>query len=173
MSKGIIRRIDDLGRIVVPKEIRKNLDIVNGDLVEIKNVDDSIIILKYSTFSKYEADIRKIIEIVKLVNNVDVIVTNKSKVFMASDKIDVAYKNELLSEYLLNVIAFNKTILETNLVDINFIHNQSIECSYVIVPIIVEEYVNGLVIIFSKSNKITDLEKNVALIVSNLIANIN
>ena len=35
VSTGIVRRIDELGRIVIPKEIRKNLRIKNGDNLEI------------------------------------------------------------------------------------------------------------------------------------------
>ena len=34
-TTGVIRRIDELGRIVIPKEIRKNLRIKNGDSLEI------------------------------------------------------------------------------------------------------------------------------------------
>lgn len=34
-TTGIIRRIDELGRIVIPKEIRKNLRIKNGESLEI------------------------------------------------------------------------------------------------------------------------------------------
>lgn len=34
-ATGIVRRIDDLGRVVVPKEIRRNLGIREGDPLEI------------------------------------------------------------------------------------------------------------------------------------------
>ena len=34
-ATGIVRRIDDLGRVVIPKEIRKNLNIHEGDPLEI------------------------------------------------------------------------------------------------------------------------------------------
>ena len=47
-STGVIRRIDDLGRIVIPKEIRKNLRIKEGDNLEIFVKDEDIILKKYS-----------------------------------------------------------------------------------------------------------------------------
>ena len=42
VTTGIVRRIDELGRIVIPKEIRKNLRIKNGDNIEILVEGDSI-----------------------------------------------------------------------------------------------------------------------------------
>ena len=48
MTNGIIRRIDDLGRIVIPKEIRKYLYIQEGDPMEVQyNRNGEIIIRKY------------------------------------------------------------------------------------------------------------------------------
>jgi transcriptional pleiotropic regulator of transition state genes len=46
-STGIVRNIDELGRIVVPKEIRKKLGIANTDPVEIYVDGDKIILTKY------------------------------------------------------------------------------------------------------------------------------
>ena len=45
-ATGIVRRIDDLGRIVVPKEIRRTLRIREGDALEIFTDRDGEIILK-------------------------------------------------------------------------------------------------------------------------------
>ena len=47
-TTGIIRRIDDLGRIVIPKELRRNLRIKNGDTLEVFVDADSVILKKYS-----------------------------------------------------------------------------------------------------------------------------
>ncbi|MBR6815952.1 MAG: AbrB/MazE/SpoVT family DNA-binding domain-containing protein, partial [Clostridia bacterium] len=48
-ATGIVRRIDDLGRIVVPKEIRRTLRIREGDPLEIyTQADGSVILKKYS-----------------------------------------------------------------------------------------------------------------------------
>ena len=45
-ATGIIRRIDDLGRVVIPKEIRKNLRIKEGDNLEIFVEKEEIILKK-------------------------------------------------------------------------------------------------------------------------------
>ena len=46
-STGIVRHIDELGRVVVPKEIRKKLGIANTDPVEIYVEGDKVILTKY------------------------------------------------------------------------------------------------------------------------------
>ena len=49
-ATGIVRRIDDLGRIVIPKEIRNSLNVSEGDAMEIWVTDDhsGIVLTKYS-----------------------------------------------------------------------------------------------------------------------------
>ena len=46
-SNGIVRRIDDLGRIVIPKEIRRNMSLNDGDALEITYNNDTVSIRKY------------------------------------------------------------------------------------------------------------------------------
>lgn len=45
---GLIRRIDDLGRVVIPKEIRQRIHIVDGDPLEIFLLDGGVIFKKYA-----------------------------------------------------------------------------------------------------------------------------
>lgn len=47
-STGIVRKVDELGRIVLPIEIRKVLDINVKDPIEIFTDDDKIVLRKYS-----------------------------------------------------------------------------------------------------------------------------
>lgn len=47
-STGIVRKVDGLGRIVIPIELRRNLDVDEGDSLEIYVEDDHIILKKYS-----------------------------------------------------------------------------------------------------------------------------
>ena len=46
-STGIVRKVDELGRIVLPIELRRTLDIEEKDALEIYVEDDSIILRKY------------------------------------------------------------------------------------------------------------------------------
>lgn len=46
-ATGIIRRIDDLGRVVIPKEIRRNLGIYEGEPLEIYLVDGGVVFRKF------------------------------------------------------------------------------------------------------------------------------
>lgn len=45
-TNGIIRRIDDLGRIVIPREYRKSLGIDVGDPMEIRAMDSGVVVIR-------------------------------------------------------------------------------------------------------------------------------
>lgn len=54
-ATGIVRRIDDLGRVVIPKEIRRNMRLKEGDPLEFYFEEDgSIIIKKYAFYNSNE-----------------------------------------------------------------------------------------------------------------------
>ena len=51
-ATGIVRRIDDLGRVVIPKEIRRQMGIREGDPLEIFTNDDSICLKKFHPYGE-------------------------------------------------------------------------------------------------------------------------
>ena len=60
---GIVRRIDDLGRVVIPKEIRRTMKIREGDPLIISTTENGVLFEKYNV----NADITDALETV--VNN--------------------------------------------------------------------------------------------------------
>jgi AbrB family looped-hinge helix DNA binding protein len=60
-ATGIIRRIDDLGRVVIPREIRRTLGIKDGDPLELYTVDGGV------CFKLYDGDLRELITLYDLV----------------------------------------------------------------------------------------------------------
>lgn len=61
MKSGIVRRIDDLGRIAIPKEIRKSLHIQEGDPIEISVDGGGIHLNKYTPTDEYAPLIKRLI----------------------------------------------------------------------------------------------------------------
>lgn len=63
-STGIVRRIDDLGRVIIPKELRRTLHIKEGDPLEIFVDGDYVCFKKYNTtelFSDALSDLRDMV----------------------------------------------------------------------------------------------------------------
>ena len=59
-ATGIIRRIDDLGRVVIPREIRRSLKIREGDPFEIFLEKDCVCFKKYSALGLFSEDILRV-----------------------------------------------------------------------------------------------------------------
>ena len=53
-ATGIVRRIDELGRVVIPKEIRSTLRLKSGDPLEIFTERDELMLKKYSPIASLE-----------------------------------------------------------------------------------------------------------------------
>ena len=61
-ATGIIRRLDDLGRLVIPKEIRKQYRLKEGDSIEFYIENDKIILQKYELLDKHMREIQDMCE---------------------------------------------------------------------------------------------------------------
>ena len=64
-ATGIVRRLDDLGRLVIPKEMRRQYLLREGDSIEFFTEDDRIIIEKHNVFSRYMEEIELMCDILK------------------------------------------------------------------------------------------------------------
>jgi AbrB family looped-hinge helix DNA binding protein len=62
-ADGIVRRVDDLGRVVIPREIRMNMGIREGEPMEIYVENDTIMLRKYShTLTAEVTKVAKMVE---------------------------------------------------------------------------------------------------------------
>lgn len=60
-STGVVRRVDELGRIVIPIELRRTLDIAEKDALEIYVDGEQIILKKYEPACIFCGDTRDVI----------------------------------------------------------------------------------------------------------------
>jgi AbrB family looped-hinge helix DNA binding protein len=68
-ATGIVRRVDDLGRIVIPKEIRRSMGIREGEPLEIYLENDAVIFRRYSYNLVHE--IERVAELIECNCNAD------------------------------------------------------------------------------------------------------
>ena len=76
---GIVRRIDDLGRVVIPKEIRRSLNIEEGDPLEIY-IDDKTKSVMFKKYLENENALEEIQDIIDNSNDVPDVVKDLLKV---------------------------------------------------------------------------------------------
>lgn len=82
-ATGIVRRIDDLGRVVVPKEIRRTLKIREGDPIEIfTEKDGEIILRKYSQIGEMSEYAKQYADTLAHISGHIVIITDKIQLWL-------------------------------------------------------------------------------------------
>ena len=153
-ATGIVRRIDDLGRVVIPKEIRRTLRIREGEPMEIfTERDGGIILKKYSYMSELAALAGKYAEAMAQSLDMMVCITDRDQVIAVSGgpKKDFLQKN--ISEQLEKVISERETVVASR-GDKNFISLTTEEkcgiTAQAVAPIICEGDAIGSVIVLSK-----------------------
>ena len=79
-ATGVVRRIDDLGRIVIPKELRRTMRIKEGDSLEIFiDGSDKVILRKYSPVQNIHDIVEEFVSGIYESNKVDIIITDSDK----------------------------------------------------------------------------------------------
>ena len=100
-ATGIVRRIDDLGRVVVPKEIRRTLRIREGDPMEIfTNRDGEVILKKYSPIGEIDAFAKQYAESLAAVSGCYVVISDRDQVIAVSGGVKKEYIGRRISHEL-------------------------------------------------------------------------
>lgn len=149
-STGITRKIDELGRVVIPKEIRRNLGIRDGESLEIFTDEDSIILKKHSQMERFEDLGAKLGEIINAIFKVDVIITDREKVIVGTNNKDLIDKK--INKDLIYLIDNREELVENENRSMEF-DNISINGKFTIVPIIASIDSLGLVVIVANDDK--------------------
>ena len=166
-APGIVRRIDDLGRVVVPKEIRRTLRIREGDPLEIfTDREGEIILKKYSPIGELGEFAKQYAESLAQTSGHMVCITDRDQIIAVSGgKKNMIGKS--ISKQLEAAIQERETIIASKN-DRSFIKiaddNFDEITGEVIFPIICEGDAIGSVILLSKDGKakISDVEHKLA-----------
>ncbi len=84
-ATGIVRRIDDLGRVVIPKEIRRTMRIREGDPLEIyTDSEGEVIFKKYSPMGELGPYTKQYVEVLNRTSGMAVIICDRDQVIAVS-----------------------------------------------------------------------------------------
>lgn len=155
-ATGIVRRIDDLGRVVIPKEIRRTLRIREGDPLEIfVDRDGEIILKKYSPIGELGDFAKEYAEsLYESTGNITLISDRDTVIAVAGGS-----KKELLDKQIGNLLENcmdnRKTVIETNTGAYEIVKdNSDTLSSFVIAPIIAGGDPIGTVVMLNKDENV-------------------
>lgn len=131
MDTGVVRKIDELGRIVIPKEIRKNLNIRNGEDVSIFVKDNMIVLKKYERALTIKEISQKYINAFKKINDDVILISDKNSIISSSN---LEYIDKKIDNKIFNLINERKSEEGTVL----NLGGEVINSAYIVSPIIVD-----------------------------------
>ena len=163
-NTGVVRKIDELGRIVIPKEIRKVLKINSGDDLQIYIDNESIILKKYSAMEGNIEESNKLITSVKDLVDCCIYITDQEKILTKGD-----LENAELPYNLKDLLIERKNYVSLSEEEMVFSYITK-RGYYLIEPIIQNSDANGLIIL-SKAYPITKEDQFFIKVLKNIIEN--
>lgn len=155
-ATGIVRRIDDLGRVVIPKEIRRTLRIREGDPLEIfVDREGEVILKKYSPINELGHFAQEYAEALFDTFQHPVIICDRDEIISLAGESKKDYLGKDISEKLGEMIEkrVNEVKREASKLELVSDREESIN-SYCISPIIVNGDSIGCVLIFTKTDAV-------------------
>ena len=173
-ATGIVRRIDDLGRVVIPKEIRKTLRIKEGTPLEIfTDREGQIILKKYSPMMELGSFAKQYAESVAQTMNQKVAVSDRDQIIAVAGMPKKELVGKSIHKDLEDVINDREAVIARR-GDTKYVNITSDDTDYagqVIQTIICEGDAIGAVIVLSKDDKMRfgETEQKTAIIAANFL----
>ncbi|MDD2215157.1 MAG: stage V sporulation protein T [Eubacteriales bacterium] len=176
-ATGIVRRIDDLGRVVIPKEIRRTMRIREGDPLEIyTDREGGVILKKYSPINELNQFAGEFIDSAYSILGDAMVVTDTDQVVAVSGGSRKDYLDKRISTEIEKIIQGKTSRLVNDgeaILPITLEEGENGDYkSQIVVPIISQGDPIGSVIYFTKENgrQLGDVELKTAEIGAHLLA---
>ncbi|WP_048601123.1 stage V sporulation protein T [Rubeoparvulum massiliense] len=164
-ATGIVRRIDDLGRVVIPKEIRRTLRIREGDPLEIfVDRDGEVILKKYSPIGELGDFAKEYAEALFESLRSLVLISDRDAVIAVAGGSRKDYHDKAISDIVEQSMEERKTTIENREGDYELVKDYTEHYSgFVIAPIIAGGDPIGAVILVEREGKqVSELEEKMA-----------
>lgn len=169
-ATGIVRRIDALGRLVIPMEIRKNMNIKMGEEIEMFVLDGQVVLQKHSSMNKLTTSVKEVVKVLSEITNSTAIATDKDKVIVSYGQED-SLEGMPLSDRYIREISQYRYLSYNGGSCINVI--ESIELfALLAIPLYSEGDLVGTVGLVSTSKNFAEVDLNTLKIVGSVLTSI-
>lgn len=171
-STGIIRRIDDLGRVSIPKEVRRMMRIREGDALECYTTCEGEVVFKKYSFMECVTDLAsQLCESMSVNFGLTIAITDQDSILAVSG--EAATKHDLLGKRINNQIEqiiSGRQVYQCDNGDTIFIDDSRKYCVVMITPIIsVGELMGSVLIVGNNIKSDGDIEYKVSKTIANIL----
>ncbi len=169
MSTGITRKIDALGRIVIPKEIRERFNIKENDYLEFVLFQDGFSIRKYSKIGKLQSLAQELTDTLNMFLKAEVFIADRDRILAYTGNYKDKYINKNISTYLIKAIHRREALFETYEKELPITNQDTVTCSYIDETIVANSEEAGIICLFKENSKVDEQDLKVIKIVTNFL----
>ncbi|MBB5174902.1 stage V sporulation protein T [Texcoconibacillus texcoconensis] len=172
-ATGIVRRIDDLGRVVIPKEIRRTLRIREGDPLEIfVDRDGEVILKKYSPISELGDFAKEYAEALYDSLQHTVLIADRDAYIAVAGASKKEYANKSIGEKVEKAMNDRESALEANDGEYELVSDSKEHANgYAIAPIIANgDPIGAVVMIGKETNAMGEVERKLSETAASFLA---
>lgn len=171
-ATGIVRRIDDLGRVVIPKEIRRTMRIREGDPLEIyTDREGEVILKKYSPINDLGEFAKEYVESLYETIGTPALISDRDEMIAVAGLAKKDYVNRRLSAFAEDFMKQRNVIVEKQETSIELVPGQFEQVkSYCVAPIVSNGDTIGAIYLISKVHVISEVEQKAAETAAHFLA---
>lgn len=169
IDTGLTRKIDGMGRLVIPKEIRERYNIREDDYLEFSLTHDGFCLKKYSKLGRLQGLAQELTDTLNAFLDAEVLIAESDKIVAYSGVYKDKYLNQHVSHKLIKSIKRRESLFEEYKKDLQIIEDDIINCSYINETIIANSEEVGIICLYRLDRSVDKTDLKVVNIVSSFL----
>lgn len=166
---GLTRKIDGMGRLVIPKEIRERYNIKEDDYLEFLLTHDGFYLKKYSKLGRLQTLAQELTDTLNSFLGAEVLIAESDKIVAYSGVNKDKYLNHQVSNKLTKSIKRRESLFEIYNKDLQIIEDDIINCSYINETIVANSEEVGIICLYRLDRSVDKTDLKVVNIVSSFL----
>ena len=169
IDTGLTRKIDGMGRLVIPKEIRERYNIREDDYLEFSLINDGFCLKKYSKLGRLQALAQELTDTLNMFLDAEVLIAERETILAYSGIYKDKYLNKPVSNKLINSIKRRESLFETYTKELEITEDDVINCSYINETIVANSEEVGIICLYRLDRSVDKTDLKVVNIVSSFL----